>query len=168
MQGNEINLDIKRLKEILLYDKNTGIFKWRITRPKAPKGKVAGSLNSFGDVRIFFDGYAYLAHRLAWFYVHGTWPKKELLYKNKDRSCNWIDNLYESDKKEYREASNSLNLNGKRFSSLLVIKRSGFQQHPSKSSHSMFECICSCGKVLNVLGIALTSGNTKSCGCKAK
>lgn len=37
-----------------------------------------------------------------------------------------------------------------------------------KSNVKYYECICVCGNKVNLLLSALTSGNTKSCGCKRK
>ncbi len=46
------------------------------------------------------EGQNYLANRLAWFYVYGTWPD-QVDHKDGDRSHNWLDNL--------RPANNSQN-----------------------------------------------------------
>ena len=43
------------------------------------------------------DGRRYLAHRLAWFYVYGEWPRKGLDHINRDRLDNRIANLREAD-----------------------------------------------------------------------
>ena len=54
-----------------------------------------------------------------------------------------------------------LRLIGERFGSLVVIGESD----SSKCGHAKWTCQCDCGKEVVVYGIALTSGNTKSCGC---
>lgn len=59
----------KRLKEKLLYDQLTGIFTWVRT------GKKAGCITSENKLSIRVDGVLYLAHRLAWLYVHGVFPE---------------------------------------------------------------------------------------------
>jgi hypothetical protein len=52
-------------------------------------------------------------------------------------------------------------LKGKHFTSLTVIERAGSDSR----GQSLWLCQCVCGKKFNVIGYALTSGNTKSCGC---
>lgn len=40
------------------------------------------------------------AHRLAWFYVTGSWPKAEIDHKDTVRSHNWWTNLREATTQE--------------------------------------------------------------------
>lgn len=64
-----------RLKELLHYDRKTGVFTNRVWRGgTARAGTPAGSLNTKGYVQIYVDGANYYGHRLAWLYVHGRWP----------------------------------------------------------------------------------------------
>lgn len=44
-------------------------------------------------MRIFIDKKAYLAHRLAWLYVHGTFPANDIDHINGVRHDNRIENL---------------------------------------------------------------------------
>lgn len=68
-------LTVERLRQALNYDPQTGVFTWADRTAKCIRiGGVAGSPTSNGYWRIFVDGSEYMAHRLAWFYVHGTWP----------------------------------------------------------------------------------------------
>jgi len=52
---------------------------------------------------------------------------------------------------------------GKKFGDLTVIKKYG-----KKDSHTVFECVCSCGKLVYLKSCALVTGNTKSCGCTSR
>jgi hypothetical protein len=94
---NKMNkLTQDRLKELLSYDPDTGIFVWIKSAGTARKGAVAGSIKKWGYVHISVDGVMHKAHRLAWFYVYGVWPNKDLDHKNRNSSDNRIDNLREA------------------------------------------------------------------------
>lgn len=90
----------KRLKEILKYCSETGVFVW-IKKPtkmanNISLGDEAGSKsNANGYVSIRIDKKLYKAHRLAWLYVYGEMPKKHIDHINHDRTDNRIANLRE-------------------------------------------------------------------------
>jgi hypothetical protein len=101
-------LTTERLRELLRYSPHTGQFVWRhVPSHRNPhRGMVAGTLNEQGYVRIFIDRRKYLAHRLAWLWVHGEWPPYMIDHENRDRTDNRIKNL--------RAVSHGLNIaNGK-------------------------------------------------------
>lgn len=50
---------------------------------------------------------------------------------------------------------------GKQFGRLTVLSFQGV----NKNHHSVYLCRCSCGKTVSVVRNALTTGNTRSCGC---
>jgi len=85
-----------RLREVLHYDPNTGIFKWLIsTSNRVHIGDAAGSVNAQGYREIMFDGGRYSAHRLAWFYQTGVWPNGEIDHSNLDKTEHrWINLRY--------------------------------------------------------------------------
>jgi hypothetical protein len=91
-----VTLTQERLKELLHYDVETGIFTWAVKRCNVQKGDVAGTPRNASYVQIRVDGSAYLAHRLAWLYVHGVWPKNEIDHINGIRSDNKIKNIREA------------------------------------------------------------------------
>ncbi|WP_234116730.1 hypothetical protein [Citrobacter freundii] len=64
------------LKESVSYDEKTGIFRWIAKRQNVVAGRIAGHKDSLGYIRITISGKNYLAHRLAWLYVHGYMPEK--------------------------------------------------------------------------------------------
>lgn len=53
-----------------------------------------------------------------------------------------------------------INLTGQRFGRLTAVKRVG-----TKNGSPLWECICDCGRIIQVSTNHLRSGNTRSCGC---
>lgn len=90
-------LTVERLKEVLRYDLETGVFRWACAiGNRAKEGAVAGCLRSDGYCFIRIDGHPYAAHRLAWLYMHGVWPNLHIDHINRVRSDNRIENLREA------------------------------------------------------------------------
>ena len=58
----------------------------------------------------------------------------------------------------------ALELSGERFGKLVVLRR----VENSKNHTTMWACRCDCGNERTVLGIRLTYGNSKSCGCSRR
>lgn len=93
----------ERLKDLLDYDPETGVFTWKVSRRGrgTAAGRVAGKRHCEGYVSIGIDGRQYLAHRLAILYTDGAFPSQDTDHMNGDRSDNRRENL--------REASRSQN-----------------------------------------------------------
>jgi hypothetical protein len=90
------SLTQSQLKELLYYDPDTGLFINKISRgSRALAGAIAGDLNSIGYWRIAINCSRYSAHRLAWLYVYGSWPKDQIDHINRIRHDNRISNLRE-------------------------------------------------------------------------
>lgn len=73
------------LKSILFYDPESGEFTWIAKLGYKTKiGSIAGTTHQKNEpyVSIRINGKAYRAHRLAWFYMTGEWPKKFIDHKN--------------------------------------------------------------------------------------
>ena len=104
-----MTLRLERLHELLAYDQATGVFTQRIqylgrqgARWKA--GRVAGCVNKLtGYLTLRLDGKLYQAHRLAWLYVHGTWPTAEIDHRDGDRLNNAMSNLRDVSRRENAE-----------------------------------------------------------------
>ena len=98
-------LTAERLREVLSYDPETGVFVWlkRTSRmSRITVGEIAGCEHkSSGYIVIWVDGRAYQAQVLAWLHVYGEWPKDLVDHRDRSKANNRIGNL--------REASNSQN-----------------------------------------------------------
>lgn len=85
-------MDQEALKKILSYSKETGLFHWKVQNSRRVQvGDVAGGTNLSGYIVIGIGGKTYYAHRLAWLYVTGEWPK-QIDHRNGKHSDNrWIN-----------------------------------------------------------------------------
>lgn len=97
-----------RLREVLDYEPETGVFVWSQVAPnnRMPRGSTAGTIRKDGYRQIRVDGVAYPAIRLVWLYVHGVWPTVMIDHINGRHDDNRLVNL--------REATNSENQQNRR------------------------------------------------------
>jgi hypothetical protein len=87
----------ERVREMLDYDPETGVFTWKAKNPRSriPIGAVAGA-NMNGYRVIILDMARYRAHHLAWLHVYGVWPEHGIDHRNRQPSDNRIANLREA------------------------------------------------------------------------
>lgn len=91
----------ENVKEIFDYDDDTGVFRWKKQiANKAKIGRVAGRKNDQGYIVIRAFKKDYRAHRLAWLYSYGEWPKKEIDHINRVRDDNRLCNLREANRQQ--------------------------------------------------------------------
>ena len=92
-----MRVSFARLREVPHYNPMTGVFTWRVDVKGRGgvirAGTVAGHANKDGYIEIGIDGKHYLAHRLAWFYVHAIWPPRQVDHEDTIRNHNRIGNL---------------------------------------------------------------------------
>jgi hypothetical protein len=87
-------IDLEEAKRLLDYDRETGVFRWAVGRGGlARAGSVAGSTDSKGYRQIRIFGRYQLAHRLAWAFVHGSWPGLHIDHVDRNPQNNAIANL---------------------------------------------------------------------------
>lgn len=86
-----MTLTAERIRELLDYDPQTGVFTWRGT------GKIAGTKQPRGYVVVGIERKKHYAHRLAWAHVTGRWPDQQIDHINLDRSDNRFANLRPAD-----------------------------------------------------------------------
>lgn len=88
------NISAARVRELLSYDPETGIFTWKVSPVGWLKpGRVAGQTNNKGYIVIGIERRSVMAHRLAWLYMTGEWPDRQVDHIDCARANNRWSNL---------------------------------------------------------------------------
>lgn len=100
---SNLELDISNRKEeithgellqALRYNPETGSFILAVRRRNSyANKKEAGTINTIGYRVLTLYGKQYKAHRIAWFYVYGIWPSRDIDHINGNRADNRLCNL---------------------------------------------------------------------------
>lgn len=128
-------LTAERLRELLNYHPDTGVFVWRKSRPGLAAGSAAGTKDNKGYQIISVYGRPRKAHRLAWLHVYGRWPVAHIDHINGNVSDNRISNLRECDASQ--NGQNQKKAHKKNLSGLLGVgwhKASGKWQATIKTA----------------------------------
>lgn len=80
-------------RKYVCYDETTGVFTRVYSRGRGVKGQVAGAPDREGYIIMSVGGQQLRAHRLAWWFVNGSFPEGQIDHINGDRSDNRISNL---------------------------------------------------------------------------
>ena len=119
-------ISLSELKERLSYNPMTGVFLWKIRPRQRACSEIAGSVRSTDGYRqICIKQTMYKAHRLAWFYVHGVWPKEQIDHINGDKADNCIANLRLADFSKNQANSKRRSTNRSGFKGIWFHKFSG-------------------------------------------
>lgn len=92
----EKNLELAKVREVLNYNPDTGNFTSRLHAGVRSRCMIGSN----GYIYVSYRGKKYPAHRLAWFYFHGKWPKEDIDHINGNPSDNSIRNLREATRKQ--------------------------------------------------------------------
>jgi len=118
-------LTSQRLRELLEYDRETGVFVWKIDRGSIVSGSIAGMLDRRGYLLITVDGHRYMSHRLAWLYVHDEWPAGDIDHKDTIKNHNWIANLRPATNSQNQQNTQLRSHNKSGFKGVYYYRRTG-------------------------------------------
>lgn len=88
------------LKSVLDYNETTGVFTWKCGNSHTKEGDIAETILNKGYLGICINQKRYPAHHLAWLYVYGKFPDKQLDHINHIKTDNRIANLREVSNRE--------------------------------------------------------------------
>lgn len=93
----DYDLSAQTLRIQFSYDSETGQFTRR------GESKPSGRIATKGYRQIAIIRKRFMAHRLAWLYVHGEWPSGQIDHINQNKDDNRIENLRIVDNKQNQE-----------------------------------------------------------------
>lgn len=114
-------LTVERVRELLNYDPETGLFTWKHSRGTARKGNLAGYARTTQQGKTYWvirmDRVSHLAHRLAWVWMYGTVPEDQIDHVDGNGTNNAIANLRtvslsENMKNKRKQANNTSGVTG--------------------------------------------------------
>lgn len=131
------------LKSQIHYNPDTGIFTRVTSTTNCVKvGSIAGTKNKNGYVFFILNKKKYLAHRLAWLYVLGSFPENMIDHINGNKSDNRFCNL--------RDALNFQNQQNTKLQSKNTSGYKGISWHKPRNR---WRVTCSVNKVRYYLGL---------------
>jgi hypothetical protein len=128
-----------RLKEVLDYSPDTGVFTRRLKQTGVKQGSISGSRSSDGYLITMIDRKHYKCHRLAWLYMTGAWPTGQIDHINGNRSDNRFSNLRDVPKQHNVENQRKAQRSNKSTGTLGTWKNgSGFAARISHNNSKIY------------------------------
>ena len=138
MSGSKFNVEPSLLREMLAYDPETGILRWRERPPehfhlpgwaaywnRKHAGKIAGSpTGKFGHLIVGIRGRPRLVHRLIWAIVHDEYPE-QIDHINNNPADNRLCNLRACDQAQNQHNQRARKTNKSGFKGVSLHKTSG-------------------------------------------
>jgi hypothetical protein len=117
---------LERLNEILDYDPETGVFRWKKpTANRVKVGAIAGTDHNLGYRIVMIDRSRYFAHRLAWKMHHGRDPEDQIDHINGIKNDNRIKNLRECSRAQNQCNRGKNKNNSSGYKGVSLCRRSG-------------------------------------------
>ena len=98
-------ISVSRIRQVLNYNPDTGIFIWKERHEESAKrgrwnsrnaGKKAGTIDSYGYLRLVVDYRQIMGHVAAWMIFYGEHPNGLIDHRNRNPADNRIENLRKS------------------------------------------------------------------------
>ena len=87
-------LTYERVRELLHYNPQTGVLKWKVTpRANVKAGQHAGSVDSNGRLMVMIDKTSHHSGRLIWLWMMGKWPLGVVDHRDRNTLNNRWKNL---------------------------------------------------------------------------
>jgi len=91
---------VERLRELFVYEADTGRLVWRIHAGKCGRGRAGSNAGTVrrktdGRLAVSISGSAYYLHRIAWAMQTGNWPADRIDHIDRNAANNRWENLRE-------------------------------------------------------------------------